>query len=289
MRSPWWATLIAAFIAAVFSSMATAVDIPQTQPTTPAPAAPPVPEAGAQPAPAAAPAPVSTPVVLRMGAFGAIVRDLQRELRRRGQKYVKVDGAFGPATRRGVRVLQQRMRLRPTGVANAAFLRRLGIQSSRSAAGGTPVPATLTQPLGARYLRAFPVIGEYTYIDDWGFPRHQGRHEGNDIMAATGTPVVAVADGAIKRMSRVESGLGGITLWLRDTLGNEYYYAHLNSIAAGLKEGSSVRVGQVIGTVGNTGDARSTPPHLHFELHPGGGEPINPYTELIAVDPNRGR
>lgn len=291
-RSPWWATVIAAVIAAVFASMATAVDIPATTTTSSAPApAAPVPDTAQAPQPsAAAPAAKSAPVTLRMGSFGAMVRDLQRELRRRGQRYVKVDGAFGPATRKAVRTVQRRLRMRPTGVATPAFLKRLGIQTSR-AAGGTPVTSGLTQPLplGARYLRAFPVLGEYTYTDDWGAPRHQGRHEGNDIMADRGTPVVAVADGSIKRLTRTETGLGGIYIWLLDTAGNEYYYAHLDTIAAGLEAGSRVRAGQVIATVGNTGDARYGAPHLHFELHPGGGEPVNPYRDLVATDPAKAR
>lgn len=291
MRSPWWITLLAAVIAAVFSSMATAVDIPATTPSpAPAPSAP-VPDTAQAPQPlAATPAPQATPVTLRIGAFGAVVRDLQRELRRRGQRYVKVDGAFGPATRRAVKAVQRRLRMRPTGVATPAFLKRLGIQTSR-AAGGAPVPAGLTQPvpLGARYLRAFPVLGKYSYTNDFGAPRHQGSHEGTDVMAERGTPIVAVADGTIKRLTRTETGLGGIYIWLRDTAGNEYYYAHMDTIAAGLEADSPVRTGQVIGTVGNTGDARYGAAHLHFEVHPGGGGAVNPYTDLVAVDPARAR
>ncbi|MFN8122528.1 MAG: peptidoglycan DD-metalloendopeptidase family protein [Thermoleophilia bacterium] len=291
MRSPWWFTLLAAVIAAVFSSMAAAVDIPTTTSSpAPAPAAP-VPDTAQAPQPSAsAPAPAAAPVTLRIGSFGAVVRDLQRELRRRGQRYVKVDGAFGPATRKAVKAVQRRLRMRPTGVATPAFLKRLGIQTSR-AAGGTPVPAGLTQPvtLGAKYLRTFPVLGKYTYSDDFGAPRHQGRHEGNDIMADRGTPIVAVADGTIKRLTRTETGLGGIYVWLKDTAGNEYYYAHMDTIAAGLDADSAVRAGQVIGTVGNTGDARYGACHLHFEIHPGGGGAVDPFNDLSAVDPAKAR
>jgi murein DD-endopeptidase MepM/ murein hydrolase activator NlpD len=71
------------------------------------------------------------------------------------------------------------------------------------------------------------VNGTHNHTDDWGDARGQGPHEGNDIMAARGTPVVAVAEGSIDRLTRTESGLGGIWIWLRDRVGNTYYYAHL--------------------------------------------------------------
>ena len=72
--------------------------------------------------------------------------------------------------------------------------------------------------------------------------------------------------------------------WLRDDAGTAYYYAHLSSIASGLRPGSRVSLGQRIGAVGRTGDARGGVHHLHFELHPPGRGPINPYAELRAVD-----
>jgi len=283
--------LLALLTAVALSAPAVAIDLPGAPgPETGSPA-PPLPAAG--PAPAAAPAPATAPVAapvtrrvapktLRVGYRGGAVRVLQRELRRRGQRYVRIDGAFGPNTRRAVRVLQKRMRMPVTGVATPAFQRRLGIQST-VVASAPRLAVGVT--LGARYLRAFPVLGDYTYSDDYGAPRHQGSHEGTDVMAARGTPVVAVADGVILRLTRAERGLGGLYIWLRDGEGNEYYYAHLASIATGLDAGSRVAVGQVIGQVGNTGDARHTAPHLHFEIHPGGGRAVNPYSELRAVDP----
>lgn len=132
----------------------------------------------------------------------------------------------------------------------------------------------------------FPVNGPHSFINDWGFPRSGGRrHRGNDIFAKTGTPTVAAADGYIGKASPVEKGLGGITLWVYGIDGNQYYYAHLSKIHPGIRVGSKVAAGQVIGHVGNSGNARTTPPHLHFQIHPGGGEPINPYPYLIAADP----
>ena len=250
-------------------------------------AAPPPPDAAPAPATtappaAAATAPKATPVVLRIGSYGTAVKDLQRELRRRGIK-LTVDGAFGPATKKAVKRIQKRFKMKPTGVADAKLLKRLGLQVRVTAGATTPVRPTVT-PGQSPYLDVFPLVGEYTYSDDFGAPRHQGRHEGIDIMADRGTPIVAVANGTIERLTRTESGLGGIWVWLQRADGTEYYYAHMNSVATGLEAGQQVAAGQVIGAVGNTGDARYGATHLHFEIRPG-GSPIDPYPHLVAVDP----
>lgn len=119
----------------------------------------------------------------------------------------------------------------------------------------------------------FPVVGPNEYIDSWGFPRSGGRrHKGTDIMAAAGTPVVAVRDGVVTSGS---SSLGGITLWLEADDGTRYYYAHLQSVEIG---SGQVTTGQVIGYVGSTGNASASAPHLHFEIHR--PEAVNPYPEL---------
>jgi murein DD-endopeptidase MepM/ murein hydrolase activator NlpD len=129
----------------------------------------------------------------------------------------------------------------------------------------------------------FPVAGPTSFIDSWGFPRSGGRrHKGTDIMSPRNTPLVAVTNGVIKKMSAVERGLGGITVWLKGDDGHEYYYAHLESIASGITVGLRVTGGQVLGYVGDTGNARGTETHLHFEIHPGGGAAINPYPTLIT-------
>jgi murein DD-endopeptidase MepM/ murein hydrolase activator NlpD len=133
----------------------------------------------------------------------------------------------------------------------------------------------------------FPVVGDYSYSNDFGDPRGQGSHQGNDIIGKTGMTLVACADGIIKRLTRSETGLGGIWIWLEDAEGNEYYYAHMHTIAPELSAGSKVTAGQVVGTMGMTGDARGTVPHLHFEIRPNGGGSINPFNELRAVDPQR--
>ena len=120
-----------------------------------------------------------------------------------------------------------------------------------------------------------PVDGFHTFTDTWGAPRSGGRrHEGVDFMAARGTPVVAVAAGVVKRMRN--GGLGGITVWLTDRNGDDYYYAHLDSWAPDLAVGQEVEVGQMLGTVGTTGNSPDYIPHLHWEFLPGGGKAVNP-------------
>ena len=132
----------------------------------------------------------------------------------------------------------------------------------------SPAPAPAPAPRGGIVC---PVAGSSAYSDTYGAGRSGGRsHQGVDMLASTGTPLVAVVSGSVvfKRNS-----LGGNAVWLDGSDGNRYYYAHLSSF-----EGSSRGVGQgeVIGYVGDTGNARGTP-HLHFEVHPGGGASVNPY------------
>ena len=129
----------------------------------------------------------------------------------------------------------------------------------------------------------FPVGDPHDFIDSWGYPRAGGRsHEGADIFAKRGTPLYAVEDGVLARVAN--NRLGGIKLWLVGESGTHYYYAHLQRYALGVADGVVVEAGDVIGYVGDTGDARGTPPHLHFELHPSGGDPVNPYPLLKVVD-----
>ena len=124
--------------------------------------------------------------------------------------------------------------------------------------------------------QVFPVAGANRFGDDWLNSRGGGRvHQGIDIFAASGTPLVAVADGTLFRVGY--NGLGGWRLWLRDGAGTTYYYAHLSSFSGAASEGARVARGTVIGFVGNSGDAQGTSAHLHFEIHPGGGGPVRPF------------
>ena len=128
--------------------------------------------------------------------------------------------------------------------------------------------------------RACPVGQPNGFIDSWGFPRSGGRtHEGVDIFAPYGTPTFAAADGVIYRV--YNNSLGGLAINLIDNDGNMYYYAHLSS--ATVKSGQKIAAGQVIGAVGTSGNAAGTPPHLHWQYHPGNGEPVNPYPLAYAL------
>lgn len=125
-----------------------------------------------------------------------------------------------------------------------------------------------------------PVAGPVSFTNDWGNPRSGGRtHKGTDMFAPRGTPVVAVVDGTV-RFS--DGGLGGTAIWVKGS-GASFYYAHLDSRAAGLSPGAYVTRGTVIGYVGNTGNAAGGATHLHFQLHPGHGSPVNPYPTLVGA------
>ena len=134
----------------------------------------------------------------------------------------------------------------------------------------------------------FPIQWPYEVpiINSWGFPRMPGTvdahwHEGIDLFAPAGTPLLATERGIV---TKIGSGrLGGLRLWLRGESGTDWYYAHLSGFTPGLREGDVVEAGDVIGFVGNTGNAVGTPPHLHMQVHPNGGEPVNPYPLLKVV------
>ncbi len=277
--------IVTILLAGAAPAVAQSVAIPSTPSSAPAPgAAPAPPPRPAAAAPAAAPTPVlRRGLRLRIGSTGPLVKALQSELRRRGFR-LAVDGAYGPRTKRAVKGMQKRLKLRRNGVANVRLLKRLGLGKRLAAAARARVPARIVPGASSR-LSVFPVAGEHSYSDDFGDARHQGSHEGTDIMADRGTPLLAVDSASVIRLSRTETSLGGISLWLERADGTQYYYAHMTSITEGLDVGSRVRVGQVVGTVGNTGDARYGAPHLHFEIHPGGGAATNPYPHLVAVDP----
>ena len=121
-----------------------------------------------------------------------------------------------------------------------------------------------------------PVPGS-SFSDSWGAARSGGRgHQGVDMMAGYGTPIYAAVSGTV---SHSTSGLGGNQLYLRGNDGNTYFHAHLQSYVGGA---GPVNAGDQIGTVGDTGNARGTP-HLHFEIHPGGGSAVNPYPTVRAA------
>jgi len=129
-------------------------------------------------------------------------------------------------------------------------------------------PLTVTPPLEAGPY-VFPVGGNASFGDTYGALRTDvpgGWHHGDDIFAPIGTPVVAVADGTLDRVGWER--LGGWRLWVRDGAGDQFYYAHLSGYSPLSLAGGRVHRGEVLGFVGNTGDAFTTLPHLHFEIHP---------------------
>jgi len=124
---------------------------------------------------------------------------------------------------------------------------------------------------------AFPVRSghEYDVGSRWGASRDGGArsHEGIDIFARRGTPVIAAAPGMIRRVA--ETPIGGKVIWQRDEDGNSLYYAHLDRQVA--VEGMTVAIGDTLGFVGNTGNARTTPPHLHFGVYQRGSGAVDPW------------
>jgi murein DD-endopeptidase MepM/ murein hydrolase activator NlpD len=135
----------------------------------------------------------------------------------------------------------------------------------------------------------FPVYGPSSFIDTFGAFRGDvsgGWHHGDDIFAPLGAPLLAVASGTV--FSVGWNKVGGNRLWLRDGQGNLFYYAHLSAFSPLAVNGSKVNAGDVVGFVGNTGDAEGTPFHLHFEIHPVGllglgyDGAVNPTSYLLA-------
>jgi murein DD-endopeptidase MepM/ murein hydrolase activator NlpD len=160
-------------------------------------------------------------------------------------------------------------------------------------AGSVPGGPVLASPEVTARLSAggyvFPVFGTASFGDSFGAPRPGipgGWHHGEDIFAEEGSPLLAVADGTIHTVGFIK--LGGYRLWLRDDFGNEFYYAHLSAYSPLAIEGKRVEAGDVIGFVGDTGDAEGGSPHLHFEIHPaamsglGYDGVVAPYPILIA-------
>jgi hypothetical protein len=141
----------------------------------------------------------------------------------------------------------------------------------------------------------FPVLGEATYIDDFGDARGQGGHEGNDLMAPRRALALAAEAGTVA--FHTTSSRAGCMLYLHGESGTEYLYIHLNNdlttgndnqgacvpgvaYAKRLKSGAKVRAGEPIAFVGDSGDADGIHPHLHFEVHPNGGGAVSPYPYL---------
>jgi hypothetical protein len=157
-----------------------------------------------------------------------------------------------------------------------------------ASANNSRAPGVRTQPPATI---VFPVLGPTTYMDDFGAPRPGGPHQGIDILAPKRALALAAEAGKVKFWTH--SATAGCMLYLYGASGTTYYYIHLNNdltkrndnkgkcvagtaYAKGLKDGAKVAAGQVVGYVGDSGDANGLHPHLHFELHPNGGKAVDP-------------
>jgi len=153
--------------------------------------------------------------------------------------------------------------------------------------------ATGAQQAGKRMI--FPVLGSSRYMNDFGAPRHQGPHQGIDIMAPRKALALAAEPGRVK--FHITSAAAGCMLYLTGDSGTTYVYIHLNNdlgmtndnrgrcapgiaFAPGLKSGTRVAAGEPVGFVGDSGDADGIAPHLHFEMHPNDGAAVSPFTSL---------
>jgi murein DD-endopeptidase MepM/ murein hydrolase activator NlpD len=163
------------------------------------------------------------------------------------------------------------------------------VYGNRVEDGGHGATGTWTHGLRNGNLSC-PVPGA-RFINDWGFPRSGGRtHQGNDLFAPTGTPIIAPTDGVVTRVVFVDTydparqtGLAGLSVSMLTSAGDRWFFAHLDTIAPGIRPGVVVTREQLLGTVGRTGNARTTPPHAHTQFHPGNGPPVNPYPILAPV------
>lgn len=126
----------------------------------------------------------------------------------------------------------------------------------------------------------FPLEKKCYYIDTFGSGREGGKriHQGTDLFEQKGTPIYSVCPGVVEKIGW--NRLGGERVGVRGEDGNYYYYAHLTEINKLLLEGKKIGLGDLIGTMGNTGDAVTTPDHLHFGIEHPNGEWINPYAFL---------
>jgi peptidoglycan LD-endopeptidase LytH len=149
----------------------------------------------------------------------------------------------------------------------AKYREELAAQKELQIIGQTP------NPTGA--LQVCPVAGPNSFVDSFGWPRVGHTHQGIDLIAPFGTPIVAAHPGTVSRSS---SSSGGLQAYVHGSAGYSFY-AHLSSYSAA---SGSVGAGTVIGYVGSTGNAGNTN-HLHFEWHPGGGAAVDPYQMLLAV------
>jgi len=235
-------------------------------------------------APVAAPAPAPAPVAT-VSAAAATTSAIAGKLPARGDKSDNVrslqkaliasnievkggaDGVFGIATTVALQKYQTANGLQVTGTLTTPTAIKLGLVAAPTIS-----------------ISVFPVQGVCSYENTWHAPRGTNRiHLGVDIIAKEGNLLYAVADGTITKMySTATDKLAGNGVRLTRADGTYFFYGHMLRVADGIGIGVKVKAGQVIGYVGKTGD--TTTPHLHWEVHPFGGEAIDPTPVVAAVD-----
>ncbi len=167
----------------------------------------------------------------------------------------------------------------PTATATPAPTATATPEPTATPAPKPKAPSYKRRLLGSQWV--FPVRGKTTIGGPFGsFRADTGFHEGNDLFADFGTPVVAVADGTVENVGSLP--ISGNRLWVYADTGDQFFYAHLSAFAPVAVDHAKVKAGTLLGYVGNTGDAEPTPPHLHFEIHPDGGAAVDPHSYLVA-------
>lgn len=211
-----------------------------------------------------------------------LIKDLSNERKRLESRFAEARQAEDAKRRAAAAALKE------------AEARKQRLSAERKAqleatAKGAPKVSSVALPQRAgnvssagRFARFTLPVTPAGFADTWGAARSGGRrHQGTDVMSPCGAPVVAVTDGSIQRLA--SSGAGGTSLYLRASNGDVFFYAHLRGYAGGVSAGKSVTAGQVIASNGNSGNARGGPCHVHFEWHPSGGRPVNPYPLLASA------
>ena len=235
-------------------------------------------------APVAAPAPAPAPVAT-VSAAAATTSAIAGKLPARGDKSDNVrslqkaliasnievkggaDGVFGIATTVALQKYQTANGLQVTGTLTTPTAIKLGLVAAPTIS-----------------ISVFPVQGVCSYENTWHAPRGTNRiHLGVDIIAKEGNLLYAVADGTITKMySTATDKLAGNGVRLTRADGTYFFYGHMQRVADGIGIGVKVKAGQVLGYLGKTGG--TTTPHLHLEVHPFGGEAIDPTPVVAAVD-----
>jgi murein DD-endopeptidase MepM/ murein hydrolase activator NlpD len=235
-------------------------------------------------APVAAPAPAPAPVAT-VSAAAATTSAIAGKLPARGDKSDNVrslqkaliasnievkggaDGVFGIATTVALQKYQTANGLQVTGTLTTPTAIKLGLVAAPTIS-----------------ISVFPVQGVCSYENTWHAPRGTNRiHLGVDIIAKEGNLLYAVADGTITKMySTATDKLAGNGVRLTRADGTYFFYGHMQRVADGIGIGVKVKAGQVLGYLGKTGG--TTTPHLHLEVHPFGGEAIDPTPIVAAVD-----